>query len=429
MSKKYIAQNNVPNFVYPNNTLTQYDVEIIHDLKEDTVTGTVSNFTMTKSGTTIIVSFDYTWNLNTSEPFINNTGQISLLSLHMMTPDKPYFKPWINVGYVSDANTSLTTKSGTASFTITPTMAGVNSFGSGNYFYEVRFIGHRSIYAVQVVENQTAPTGCTSPSVCMQLNVTGVTSFEGPFATIQYVDCYGNTIDKSFSANGNYYICVAYIDSVPQINNYSLMDAPTIYAGYGCNGTGTPCPTGYTPFSIYYSPSSQIYTSGTTISTWSPTVSNPITGATISATLPSGLTFNTTTGDITGTPLATSSPTTYTVTGYTTGQTATTTIQIRVNSASPPDTYIPIGSAPVVSSTSCGIIGSTPSLYLNASDFSIFTNNGGCMSGVYGTVNYIRDAVGDPISGTFYFVWYGGSCSETTYKSTVGHLTLNPTQC
>ena len=35
MSKKYIAQNDVHNFVYANNTLAQYDTEIIHDLKED----------------------------------------------------------------------------------------------------------------------------------------------------------------------------------------------------------------------------------------------------------------------------------------------------------------------------------------------------------------------------------------------------------
>jgi hypothetical protein len=283
MSKKYIAQNNVSNFVYPNNTLTQYDVEIIHDLKEDTVTGTVSNFTMTNSGSNLIVSFNYTWNLNTAEPFINNIGQISLLSLHMMTPDKLYFKPWINVGYVSDANTSLTTKSGTASFTITPAMAGTSSFNSGDYFYEVRFIGHRSIYAVPMQSTEIAATPTPTPTPT-------------PSAT------------------------PGYIPSTP-----------------------TPTPT----------PSST----------------------------PSG------------------------------------------------GSLFSIGSAPVVGSTSCGIIGSTPPLYLDGSDFSIFSSNGGCMSGVYGTVNYIRDAVGNPISGTFYFVWYGGSCSLTTYKSTVGHLTLNPTQC
>ena len=164
MSKKYIAQNNVSNFVYPNNTLTQYDVEIIHDLKEDTVTGTVSNFTMSNSGSNVIVSFDYTWNLNTAEPFINNTGQLNVLSLHMMTPDKLYFKPWINVGYISDANTSLTTKSGTASFTVTPAMASTTSFVSGDYFYEVRFIGHRSIYAVPMQAADILPTPTPTPT-------------------------------------------------------------------------------------------------------------------------------------------------------------------------------------------------------------------------------------------------------------------------
>ena len=430
MSKKYIAQNDVHNFVYANNTLAQYDTEIIHDLKEDTVTGTVSNFNLSISSGNLNVTFDYEWYLNSAEPFINNTGQLSVLSLHMTTPDKQYFKPWINVGYISDSNVNLTNKTGSASFSVSPSNAGVSAFVTGNYFFEVRFIGHRSIYPVQLVQNQTTPTGCTNPSVCMQLNVTGVTSSEGPFATIQYVDCNGYTINREFTINGNYYICAGYLDSVPQINSYTLMADPVIYAGYGCNGTGSPCPTGSTPFQIYYVPSSKVFTVGTAISTWIPTVSSPITGATISPSLPSGLTFNTTTGYITGTPLVASSNTTYTVSGFTATQSGTTTIQIEVDATPPPDTYHAIGSAPKVGATSCGIIGTTPSIYLNNADYAIYLSNGGCLSdGGANTISVIRNSDGSAISGTFYFVWYGGSCSTTTFKSTNGYITVNPTQC
>lgn len=434
MSKKYILQNNIQNFAYPNNTLAEYDVDIIHELKENNVNGVVSNFNFAFAGSNIDISFDYTWNLNGAEPYINNIGNLNVLSVHMMTPEKPYFKPWINVGYVSDNNPNLTTKSGTFSTTITPAMMGESSFGAGNYYFEIRMISHRDIYVITANLNETPippPTGCSNPSVCVQLNVTGVTSFEGPYATIQYIDCNGNLINKTYQANGNYYICVGYVDSTLQINSYTLMDTPVIYVGHSCDGTGTPCPTGYTPFSIYYDPSSKILTVGSSIGTWSPTVSDTLTGATISPTLPSGLTFNTTTGVITGTPLVTSTNTTYTVSGFTATQSGTTTIQIEVDASSEFTQVTPqVDLAYKVGGTTCDNIGALPTIYLDSTDYAIYVANGGCFSdGGTNTVSVIRNSDGTPVSGTFYFVWNIGVCTITTFKSTIGNLTTRPTQC
>ena len=74
MSKKYIAQINNSNFVYPNNKLAEYDVEIIHELKENSVSGTTSGLSISyNSGTgNISISFTYQWLLNSAEPFISN---------------------------------------------------------------------------------------------------------------------------------------------------------------------------------------------------------------------------------------------------------------------------------------------------------------------------------------------------------------------
>ena len=57
--------------------------------------------------------------------------------------------------------------------------------------------------------------------------------------------------------------------------------------------------------------------------------------------LPSGLNFDTSTGEISGTPTTVSSQTTYTVTATNTGGSATTTISILINDAAPIIDYSP----------------------------------------------------------------------------------------
>jgi hypothetical protein len=168
MSNKYIKQIDKENFIYPGNTLAEYDVTIIHDLKENSVSGATSGFTTSLSGSNLVVSFSYDWELNGAEPFISNDGKLNVLSLHMMTADKKYYKPWICVGLVQNNNTALTSVTGTTSFTITPAMAGVSSFVNGTYYYEIRFIGKRGIYAEEhsgsVVLPSPTPTMTVTPS-------------------------------------------------------------------------------------------------------------------------------------------------------------------------------------------------------------------------------------------------------------------------
>ena len=80
MSKKYVAQVNSTNFVYPNNTLAEYDVDIIHDLKENSVSGTTTGFSALYDSETgnINISFTYQWYLNSAEPFIANNGELNI---------------------------------------------------------------------------------------------------------------------------------------------------------------------------------------------------------------------------------------------------------------------------------------------------------------------------------------------------------------
>jgi hypothetical protein len=282
MAQKYISQLDSYNFMYPNNTQPEYDVKIIHDLIEGQPTGTITGIqpAITQVGNNLVFNTSYTWNLNNSEPFIDNNGKLNLINVYLQTPDKTYMAPWINVYILQTNLTGTTTTGGTMNFTVTPQMVGQTTFSSGNYSINFQFISRRT------------------------------TNINGYY---QYLSITGNT-------------------------------------------TPTPTPT--------------------------PTITP------------------------TQTPGLTPTPT-----------------------PTPRSQYTAIGSAPKVGATSCAIIGNTPPIYLDNTDFSIFLNNGGCLSDGVNTVSVIRNSDGTPISGTFYFVWYGGACSTTTFKSTNGNISVNPTQC
>lgn len=101
--------------------------------------------------------------------------------------------------------------------------------------------------------------------------------------------------------------------------------------------TGSPWNTSssVSPPVISYSPSTNNYTVGVTISSLTPnnTGGSP-TGYTISPSLPSGLTFNTSTGVISGTPAVVSTSTLYTVTASNSGGSGSVGVTISVSSSS-----------------------------------------------------------------------------------------------
>jgi hypothetical protein len=97
-----------------------------------------------------------------------------------------------------------------------------------------------------------------------------------------------------------------------------------------------------TPPAISYSPSTNTYVVGTAISTLTPTnTGGAATSWSISPTLPAGLSFNTSTGVISGTPTATSSSTTYTITATNAGGSGNTTVNLTVNPQAPNISYSP----------------------------------------------------------------------------------------
>lgn len=171
MSRKYISELLSQNFVYPNNTVPEYDLDIIHDINNYSVSGTVTTFTgVLTSPSSITINMSGTWSLNGAEPYINQSGSINIFSVHMMGRTQNYYRPWSCVFEKSIASGS-TTNSFSETFTVTPSMIGVTSFVTGTYYFEVRMIGHRAVYPICVTASVTSgptatplPTGTLTPT-------------------------------------------------------------------------------------------------------------------------------------------------------------------------------------------------------------------------------------------------------------------------
>lgn len=163
MSRKYIRQQIYKDFVYPNNDQKQYDVDnIVHDINNNNVSGVVNSFSATTVTTTgITFSYNITWDLNDAEPFINNINYLQLFSIHILPAEQDYYKPWVLCSYASNVNTGLTTSTVSGIVNITPSQFGLDSFTSGKYYYEIRFIGHRCVYPVISYVDVTIPSSLT----------------------------------------------------------------------------------------------------------------------------------------------------------------------------------------------------------------------------------------------------------------------------
>ena len=164
MSNKYIPQINNQNFIYPNNDLPEYDINIIHNINDNSASGTLTNFGISGITTTgMTVYFDYTWTLNGAEPFIRSNGNTSIYSLHMLAAGQDYFKPWRIISTASQLN--LSSFSGHTNSSVTASGMGLTSFTNGTYYFEMRFIGANAIYPIcQTYTISTLPTPTPTPT-------------------------------------------------------------------------------------------------------------------------------------------------------------------------------------------------------------------------------------------------------------------------
>jgi len=263
MGRKYIKQRTSTNFVYPNNSLEEYDIEIVHDINNNSVSGTTTSITASSvSSSGITFSFDYTWSQNSAEPFVFTGTSYSFLSVHMMEPNTIYYKPWRLVSAVTGVAAS--TKSGTVSFTVTPSQMGVSLFTNGVYSFEIRMIGKRAIFPIcQSVTISTVPAPSPTPTRTPQATPTP-TPTSPPSGSLYTSGATINVTDTGYlkytSTTGDTYfycstigtqvltdclICSSIRDGIPF---QDLASWTVINCGTTCGGpTPSPTPTPSTP--------------------------------------------------------------------------------------------------------------------------------------------------------------------------------------
>jgi hypothetical protein len=266
MGRKYIKQIINENFIYPNDNVAEYDVEIVQDINNNCVSGTVSNFSATTVASTgITFTYNTTWALNNAEPFIRNSNALAIYSIHCIVPGQSYYKPWRLVQSRASTSIASTTFSETsATFTITPSQMGVSSFTNGTYYFEFRMIGHRCIFPIcanltisSITPSPTAtptptttgaaptPTPTATSSICC---VSGVTLNVTDTGWIKYTLCNGTQEYKEYTTTGNKVIpeCIQQNSVTYGFPFADLAEFTVTGAGTQCGGvcvTPTPTPT------------------------------------------------------------------------------------------------------------------------------------------------------------------------------------------
>jgi hypothetical protein len=180
MSKKYIKQIDSQNFVYPNNNLAEYDIEIIHEINNNPISGSVVSLSaVTATSSSITFDLDYTWVANGAELYVNPSGNTNLVAVYMMAPNQEYFKPFRCVGYATTGSTGSSITS-LLTFSVTPADMGLTIFENGTYQFEVRFIGRKSVLPIctSVVVSSIVgptPTPTVTPTITATPTATPVT--------------------------------------------------------------------------------------------------------------------------------------------------------------------------------------------------------------------------------------------------------------
>ncbi|HEY1114497.1 MAG TPA: Ig domain-containing protein, partial [Chitinophagaceae bacterium] len=236
-----------------------------------------------------------------------------------------------------------------------------NGNWSLDYQIESRHIGVKfTVIATGLVSNYKAETYFTDGNITVKTNVSAATIYYKKYSSSTF--CPNEPIDELNSVNANTsstIIAAALSEDRVKVIAPAFSDAGGAFISWSRGGTTVTtremCIIGdqntqnwtanysscVAPSNLNYSANPATYCVGTTITNNMPSVTGMVTSYSVSPELPAGLSLNTTTGVISGTPTAASAAANYTITA--TNSCGSTTAIVSINVREKPE----ITTAPV----------------------------------------------------------------------------------